>query len=64
MYGQNIALQAGENKMRMILATRKTRRSRSSKQINLKSINTHKRIENPILYLLLRDQPLLLMNLD
>jgi len=50
--------------MRMIIPTRKRRRVRNSKQINLKSINTHKRIENPELYKLLRDEKLLLLNLN
>lgn len=50
--------------MRMIIPTRKTRQRKSSKQINLKLVNTYKRIENPELYGLLRDKPLLLKNLD
>lgn len=50
--------------MRMILATKKRKRPKCSKQINLKSINTHKRINNPELYSLLRNKPELLLNLN
>ena len=50
--------------MRMIVPTRKRGRRKSSKQINLKHVNTHKRIEHPELYSLLRDEKLLLMNLN
>lgn len=50
--------------MGMIILTRKRRRKRNSKQVNLQSQNVHKRIEHPELYGLLRNNKLLLMNLD
>jgi len=50
--------------MRMIINTRKRKRPRCTKQVNLRLQNTHKRIEHPELYSLLRSQPLLLKNLD
>ena len=53
-----------EENMRMIVPTKKRRRKQCEKQINLKSINVHKRVEHPELYKLLRDEKLLLLNLN
>jgi hypothetical protein len=50
--------------MGMIIKTRKRRWPKCSKQVNLKSINTHKRVNNPELYSLLRNKPELLLNLN
>jgi len=50
--------------MRMIVPTKHKRRPKSTKQINLKHVNTHKRIDHPELYTLLRDNRELLLNLN